>query len=212
MARINNLENFLTDVATSIKNKKGTTDKIPAEKFDTEIAGIDTLNGEDIIVTPTTKSQEITPSEGKNAITKVNVEAVTSDIDSNIVSNNIKKGVTVLGVEGTLEENIVKPTQDKTVAPAINEQTVTPDAGYELTSVTVEAVTSDIDSNIQPENIKKDTTILGITGTLEGTENLDTELAEQDTAVENLNDNIQDTILATYNFKPEYVNFGRYRW
>lgn len=37
MARIDNLENFLTDVASAIKTKKGTTDKIPAEMFDMEI-------------------------------------------------------------------------------------------------------------------------------------------------------------------------------
>ena len=34
--------------------------------------------------------------------------------------------------------------------------------------INVSAVTSSIDSNIQPENIKKNVTILGVTGTLEG--------------------------------------------
>ena len=42
MARVDNLENFLTDVAGAIREKKGTQDQIPAEKFDTEIAGIKT--------------------------------------------------------------------------------------------------------------------------------------------------------------------------
>ena len=42
MARVDNLENFLTDVAGAIKTKKGTTDKIPAANFDTEIASIET--------------------------------------------------------------------------------------------------------------------------------------------------------------------------
>lgn len=40
MARVDNLENFLTDVAGAIKAKKGTTDKIPAADFDTEIKSI----------------------------------------------------------------------------------------------------------------------------------------------------------------------------
>ena len=41
MARTNTLGNFLTDVATAIRNKKGTTDAILASNFDTEIASIE---------------------------------------------------------------------------------------------------------------------------------------------------------------------------
>ena len=41
MARIDTLGNFLTDVATAIRNKKGTTDTIAASDFDTEIASIE---------------------------------------------------------------------------------------------------------------------------------------------------------------------------
>ena len=42
MADTSNLSNFLTDVANSIRNKKGTTEEIPAANFDTEIASIET--------------------------------------------------------------------------------------------------------------------------------------------------------------------------
>ena len=42
MARVDNLENFLTDVAGAIREKKGTQDQIPAENFDTEIKSIET--------------------------------------------------------------------------------------------------------------------------------------------------------------------------
>ena len=41
MARIDTLGNFLTDVATAIRNKKGTADTIPASDFDTEITSIE---------------------------------------------------------------------------------------------------------------------------------------------------------------------------
>lgn len=61
------------------------------------------VNGEEITVTPTTSDQVKTPGTGKNAITKVTVKGVTSAIDANIVAGNIKKGVTILGVEGTYE-------------------------------------------------------------------------------------------------------------
>lgn len=40
MARVDNLNNFLTDVAEAIRTKKGTTDTIPASSFDTEITNL----------------------------------------------------------------------------------------------------------------------------------------------------------------------------
>lgn len=63
------------------------------------------LNGETKTITPTTTSQTILPSSGKNAITQVNVDAVTSAIDNNIQAANIKSGVTILGVAGGLVIN-----------------------------------------------------------------------------------------------------------
>ena len=42
MARINNLTNFLTDVASAIKAKTGDSSLIPASQFDTKITGIQT--------------------------------------------------------------------------------------------------------------------------------------------------------------------------
>ncbi len=44
MARINNLTNFLTDVASAIKTKTGDSSLIPASQFDTKIADINTGN------------------------------------------------------------------------------------------------------------------------------------------------------------------------
>lgn len=63
------------------------------------------LNGETKTITPTTSSQTIFPSSNKNAITQVNVDAVTSAIDNNIQASNIKSGVTILGVAGGLVIN-----------------------------------------------------------------------------------------------------------
>lgn len=58
--------------------------------------------------------------------------------------------------------------QTKTVDSSTVLQHIEPDSGYDgLSSVTVNAVTSSIDSNIQADNIKKDVTILGVTGTYE---------------------------------------------
>ena len=55
--------------------------------------------------------KEITPSAGKNAITKVYQPAVTNNIDSNIISENIKKDVSILGVTG---DYICNYTYDET--------------------------------------------------------------------------------------------------
>lgn len=60
-------------------------------------------------------------------------------------------------------------TQTKTVTPTTSQQTIIPDTGYTAFSeVTVNAVTSAIDNNIQAGNIKSGVTILGVTGSYEG--------------------------------------------
>lgn len=45
MARIDNLTNYLIDVADAIREKKGTTDTIPAASFDTEIKNLPSGGG-----------------------------------------------------------------------------------------------------------------------------------------------------------------------
>lgn len=92
---------------------------------------------EEITIYPSTIEQEIYPSTDKY-INKVIVKAVTSDIDSNITSLNIRKGVSILGVEGNLEPD--KPDQSKSVQPTEQEQIVVADTGFELAKVTVGAI------------------------------------------------------------------------
>lgn len=50
MARIDTLTNFLTDVATAIKAKKGDDTAIPAANFDTEIANLPSGGGDDSLL------------------------------------------------------------------------------------------------------------------------------------------------------------------
>lgn len=65
-------------------------------------------------ITPTTSQQNVVADSSYNGLSKVVVNAVTSSIDSDIKATNIKKGVNILGVTGTLEEGIT-PTGTKEI-------------------------------------------------------------------------------------------------
>ena len=63
--------------------------------------------------------------------------------------------------------------QDKTITPTTSQQIITADEGYDgLGTVTVNAVTSNIDNNIQPGNILEDVFILGVEGTVKSEETI----------------------------------------
>lgn len=79
---------------------------------------------ESVTITATTESQTITPTTGK-VFDEVIVNAVTSAIDANIVAENIKAGVTILGVEGTYtgeetgEDTPEEPTDPEVTDPEV---------------------------------------------------------------------------------------------
>ena len=203
-------------------------------------------NQDNKVIDPSVNEQTVTPDAGFLGMKQVTINGVTSTIDNNIIPENIKKGVTILGVEGVCEStnnqektiaksdlinntnktvtgelvhdadftgmskitytkvnlnnnftvefrtpsddkfsglNLNVPVagfdgvsklsyktrrQDKTVTPSVTEQTINCDSGYVgIRSVTVNPVTSAIDSNIKPENIVKGVNILGVEGTFE---------------------------------------------
>lgn len=96
-----------------------------------------------------------------------NLRLILNDKEANLLSENLKEGVTCLGITGTVVE---LNGEERTINPSTEQQTITPSTGKNgITSATVNAVTSAIDSNIVPENIKSGVTILGVTGTYTGT-------------------------------------------
>lgn len=93
---------------------------------------------ESITIQPKTTPQVINPPLD-HVFNLINVSAVTSEIDSNIIPTNIRKGKTILGVQGNMEAD--KPDQEKVVEASItNDVIVTADVGYELSKVTIQKV------------------------------------------------------------------------
>lgn len=64
---------------------------------------------------------------------------------------------------------LVPDYEDIDVTPTTSEQEITATSGKTLRKVTVAAVTAAIDDNITAGNIKDGVTILGVTGTYDGT-------------------------------------------
>jgi hypothetical protein len=69
---------------------------------------------------------------------KVQIDATEQ---AKIIASNIRSGITILGVTGTMSGTESEKKQSKTVTPTTSEQTVLPDNGYTcLTQVTVAAI------------------------------------------------------------------------
>lgn len=157
-----------------------------------------TPTNEDRTVDPSMDPQVLNVNQGYSGNGTIIVNPVTSDIDENIAPENIKSGVTILGVAGTIvgldgeersvvltneEGNTFTPTpgksgitsitvtpnnEDRILTPYKTERVYTVNSGYSGNgTITVGAVTDDVDDNIAEENIKKGVTILGVTGILE---------------------------------------------
>lgn len=67
--------------------------------------------------------------------------SISSTEQAKLIAGNIRQGVTILGVEGTMSGQEDVNAQSKTVTPTASVQTVTPETGYNyLTQVTVNAI------------------------------------------------------------------------
>ena len=95
----------------------------------------------------TTKDEQFTiPTGFHDGSGKVGIDTTEK---SKIIAANIKEGVTILGVTGTLAPASGVKAQSKTITPGIDEISVLPDEGYDyLSTVTVSAIpTSESDNS-----------------------------------------------------------------
>ena len=95
----------------------------------------------------TTKDEQFTiPTGFHDGSGKVGIDNTEK---SKIIAANIKEGVTILGVTGTLAPASGVKAQSKTITPGISEISVLPDEGYDyLSTVTVSAIpTSESDNS-----------------------------------------------------------------
>lgn len=101
-------------------------------------------------IDPTTKKQEVVPDKEYSALSKVTVNAVTSDIDKNILSKNIRSGVEILGVAGWL---VPLNGEERTVTPTKSTQVIEPSEGKNaITKVTVKPYTPIVDTKTITSN------------------------------------------------------------
>lgn len=68
------------------------------------------------------------------------VKILTTE-QAKLIAENIKQGITILGITGTLEPSSAIKVTTKTVTPSANRQTITAGDGYDyMSEVTVEAI------------------------------------------------------------------------
>ena len=67
--------------------------------------------------------------------------SIDSSEQAKLIASNIREGITILGVTGTMSGTEDVTAQSKTVTPSVNQQTITPDTGYNyLSQITVDAI------------------------------------------------------------------------
>ena len=132
------------------------------------------INNQNKTVNPSTNSQSITADSGYTGLGTVTVNPMnlqTGEYDPYTYSYGYTEVNPSTGYDGLSKVKVYHPvTKSITINPSTNVQVKTPGeySGEYIDSVTVNGVTSSIDSNITAGNIKDGVTILGVTGNYSG--------------------------------------------
>lgn len=172
-SKANNLTAFLTGIANALRAKKGTTELINPQDFESEItSGTTTLQNKTI--TPTKSEQTIRADAGYNGLESVKVEAIPSEyIDTTsgtATGTDILKGKTAYAkgalITGTLTTSSITiavngTTSSETTGTLYNEITVNVPTKGGITEI---STTDEMNSLLQDEtNIGKMYRYVGVT-------------------------------------------------
>ena len=172
-SKANNLTAFLTGIANALRAKKGTTELINPQDFESEItSGTTTLQNKTI--TPTKSEQTIRADAGYDGLESVKVEAIPSEyIDTTsgtATGTDILKGKTAYAkgalITGTLTTSSITiavngTTSSETTGTLYNEITVNVPTKGGITEI---STTDEMNSLLQDEtNIGKMYRYVGVT-------------------------------------------------
>lgn len=133
--KLTTIKNSLEDIKDSVV-AKGQTPSGGITTYATAIDNISVVNNTTTSINPTTSAQTVTPSGNYTGFDEVTVSAVTSAIDNNISAGNIKNGVSILGVSGSVVE-LQGETRSETLTSSAG-NTFTPTSGKNgIISITV---------------------------------------------------------------------------
>lgn len=93
-----------------------------------------------------TKTQEVTIAQGyHDGSGKVGISA---DEQAKLIPSNIREGITILGIEGTMSGSEGVVAQARSVTPKFTQQVISPEDGYtHLSQVTVQPITVSYSDN-----------------------------------------------------------------
>ena len=172
-SKANNLTAFLTGIANALRAKKGTTELINPQDFESEIAN-STITLQNKTITPTKSEQTIRPDAGYDGLESVKVGAIPSEyIDTTsgtATGADILKGKTAYAkgalITGTLTASSITiavngTTSSETTGTLYNEITVRVPTKGGITEI---STTDEMNSLLQDEtNIGKMYRYVGVT-------------------------------------------------
>lgn len=138
MAKTDNLTDFLTSVANAIRAKKGTSDLINPQNFDSEIAGISTAKEEQEKTVTITENgtTDITPDDRYTLSKATVITNVSTNVTTKSITENGTYNATDDGADGFSKVIVNVPSSEPSGYILVDKN------GVEIEAVVVEKPTT----------------------------------------------------------------------